>query len=117
MESENFFKEMKPAVAARSRVENINTRDVAGIKAELVRKVMAETEENPEAEQIVEGIDLAVFREVMNDKFREVCPEILAQDIHLLPPSSVRFYKQYGKTPEDHASYDSLTDMILVDYH
>jgi len=117
MESENFFKEIKPTVAVCSRAEKISTRDVAGVKADLVRKVMAETEENPEARRIVEGIDSEAFNEIMGDKFKDICPEIPQRDIHILPAANIRFHKQYGMIPEDHASFDSLADMILVDYH
>ncbi|MDP1814538.1 MAG: hypothetical protein Q8K92_08845 [Leadbetterella sp.] len=118
MISEKNFNEIKSAPPIiSSRIELVNTRDIVNVKASLMRKIIAETEENHDAEKIIGSIDFVEFKKVMTDMILDVCPDFPINDINILPLEKTRFYKEYGLIPEGHAQYSSLENVIIVDYY
>jgi hypothetical protein len=107
----------KPEVKISAREELGVAKDLEDKKRILRKKIAQETEPSPDAEKMISDIDFVELKNVMTEKIARICPEIATQDINLIPTEDIKFHKQYGAVPEDHACYDSMANMILIDYH
>ncbi len=102
-----------------SRIEIINTSNIEFKKNRLRQKILAETEENLEAETSLMKIDFAMLRIIIIDRLREICPELIEENVNVLTPDKIKFKKQLGVsfTPGEPARYDPLSNLITIEYN
>lgn len=115
----NFKEAAKSEHMYSSRTEMISTPNIESVKDGLRRKILAETEENSEAEDALKKIDFADLRAIVADRMREICPELAEDDINILTPDSIKFKKQFGTAfiSGQPALYEPLSNLMTIEYH